>query len=127
MSENDFLIFKKYIKELITIYGTIDNRGNCLKVSLEACVILSEYGLYPELVHANIEMDNKIQGHAWLEYGNTIIDLTLHKTNWINEAEEYYEIAKIYKIKKYSMIEMQSLILKNKGDYFWEDWFIFQD
>lgn len=127
MSENDFLIFEKYIKKLITIYGTIDNRGNCLKVSLEACSILLEYGLHPELVHANIEMDNKIQGHAWLEYSNTIIDLTLDKTNWINGAKEYYEMTKIHQIKKYSMIEIQNLLLKNEGNYFWEDWFIFKD
>jgi len=127
MNENDFLIFEKYIKQLIAIYGDIDNRGNCLKVSLEACSILSEYGLYPELVHANIKINDKIQGHAWVEYGNTVIDLTLKKTNWINEAEEYYEMAEVHQIKKYSMKEVQNLILNNKGRYFWESWFIFKD
>ncbi|MDD2791338.1 MAG: lasso peptide biosynthesis protein [Sulfurimonas sp.] len=127
MNEQTFQVLSNCVKELYQFYKDVDNQGKCFEIAFGTFVFLAERGIFGTLVHANITMGNKILGHAWIEYSDIVIDLTLPSEEWIQRKNEYHEIAQIQKIVKYNGNEIQDLISKYGEQVVWEDWIIYKD
>ena len=127
MSNKDFKILEIAIKELVERYKNTNYQGQCFKIAFETFVFLAERGIYPKLVHANINIENNILGHAWVEYYNVVIDLTLDNNDWIQDIHEYYKLAQIGQIIKYDMNQIQKLILKYGNQFVWCDWIVYKE
>lgn len=127
MDEKSFKILCGGIDELSKYFENKNTIGACFKTAFEVCVLLAEKNIYGTLVHANITIEDKILGHAWVEYENIVIDFTLSQGESIQDKNEYYEFAQIHKIVKYTGSEIQELIKTYGNKVVWADWLIYQE
>lgn len=101
-------------------------KHKCLDVAFDTMFYFANQGLNGYLVHANINIENKKLGHAWFEFEDIIVDMTLPPESRLSLKEHYFENLKYFEIMRYSAKESYSLYEQNNG-VFWEDWFIFQN
>ena len=103
------------LQQILLKYRNNSYKHKCFETSIELLITLAENNILATLVHANITMEDRIAGHAWIEYNNIVIDLTLPLEYRIKEIDDFYELAKIKKIVKYSFFEVQKLLINNMG------------
>lgn len=127
MDEKSFKILCDGTDELNKYFKNKNTIGACFETAFKVFVLLAEKNIHGILVHANIAIEDKILGHAWVEYKNVVIDFTLPQGESIQDKNEYYESAQIYKIVKYTGNEIQELIKTYGNKVIWADWLIYQE
>lgn len=127
MDEKDFKLLYDGIEKLCEYFKNKNTLGKCFETAFKVFVLLAEKNIHGILVHANITIEDKILGHAWVEYENVVIDFTLPQGESIQDKNEYYEFAKIHKIVKYTGNEIQELIKTYGNKVVWVDWLIYQE
>lgn len=74
------------------------NAGQCYEVAFRTLAQLVNFSSVPEiesssrLVHGDVKLTGDEPGHAWVEVGNAVIDMTAADGNPIFLKEEYYHV-----------------------------------
>lgn len=104
---------------------TNENTGKCFTLSFNKLQEVSKEKIPALLVHANIKIKDEVIGHAWVETNKYVVDMTQNKDARILKKQYFYDNIEIINIKKYTVQEVQNLLLKYGLRYYWEDWIIF--
>lgn len=119
---------KRYIKAKVDISDIPDENkhGNCFVVSLEKFM---ENPTRYKLVHGVVTGQGVLEGipycHAWVEDGDTVIDMTLPSSMRRFPKDAYYSIGNIEITKKYNHRQVLENVCKYETYGPWDK--VFED
>ena len=105
-------MFKKYLSEQL---------GDCYQKAYRYFQKHPNFLLVHGLVHGQGKLNGVIYDHAWVEDGNTVIDMTLPKQLQKLNKKVYYALGKIKTTFKYDQDQVVKKSLEYETYGPWED------